>query len=194
LFMDTAAGTLDGGGQAQRQFQRIEVRAFGIIKAGLIALAGHPIRQLLAGNELQAVVTPLVTGFALPFGQQADPARHDRSPQVPGPIVAVEAMTPGQFTQLPGGPAHAVPQAPGTFITQAASSGGMSHDQPRMACPPLRPDAAHATRLASSVTRLPANARRSAVCSPLKPAPMITISVSWSPTSAGRVVRRLAQL
>ena len=49
------------------------------------------------------------------------------------------------------------------------------------------PEAAQATLLASSTTtRLPARAKRSAVCRPLKPAPMINTSVSNAPCRAGR--------
>ena len=65
--------------------------------------------------------------------------------------------------------------------------GGISLDQPKIAMPPLRPDAAQATRLASIiVTFLPAKAKRKAVCKPENPAPIITISVSISPCCAAR--------
>ena len=70
---------------------------------------------------------------------------------------------------------------------KAFSSGGISQDQPSNAWPPLRPEAAQATLLASSTTtRLPARAKRSAVCRPLKPAPIINTSVSKAPCRAGR--------
>ncbi|MNL54502.1 hypothetical protein D3C87_1778420 [compost metagenome] len=90
--MNHPAGTLNRSGQPQRQLQRIQMPTLGIKQPRLIALAGNPVGQLVPGDELQTVVTPFVAGFVLPFGEQTDPARHHRGPQVPGPIVAIEAM------------------------------------------------------------------------------------------------------
>ncbi|MNF55985.1 hypothetical protein D3C84_374630 [compost metagenome] len=43
-FMDAATGLLDGVRQAEGQFQRIQMPAFGIEQSGLITLTGHPLR------------------------------------------------------------------------------------------------------------------------------------------------------
>lgn len=54
LFMDTAAGSLDGGGQAECQFQRVEVPAFGVEQPGLVTVTRHPVRQLRPGMNCKA--------------------------------------------------------------------------------------------------------------------------------------------
>ncbi|MNF84802.1 hypothetical protein D3C84_671810 [compost metagenome] len=116
--MNTTTGTLNGRRQAKCQFQRVQVSAFRIKQARLVALAGDPLRQLLTGNELQSIVTPFVARLVLPLGQQAHPARHHRCPEVAGPIITIEFMPVGQRAQFLRSPAHAVPQAPRTLITQ----------------------------------------------------------------------------
>ncbi|MNE55814.1 hypothetical protein D3C80_1506750 [compost metagenome] len=69
LFKDAPARALDGRGQAQGQFQWVEVPAFGVIEPRLIAVAGDPLGQLVARDELQPIVAPLVTGLMLPLGE-----------------------------------------------------------------------------------------------------------------------------
>ncbi|MNS45088.1 hypothetical protein D3C72_775480 [compost metagenome] len=118
LLIDTAASPLNRLRKAQGQFQRVQMPALGVEQAGLITLAGHPFRQLLPGDELQLVVTPLVAGLVLPLGQQPHSPRHHRSPEMAGAIVAIELMAAGQITQFARGPAHAVPQSPRPLVSQ----------------------------------------------------------------------------
>ncbi|MCY1400559.1 hypothetical protein D9M71_156520 [compost metagenome] len=118
LLVDAATGPLDRIRKAQGQFQRIQMPALGIEQAGLITLAGNPLRQIAALDKLQFVVAPLVARLVLPLGQQAYPTGHHRGPEMTGAIVAIELMAAGQVTQLARGPAHAVPQAPRPFVTQ----------------------------------------------------------------------------
>ncbi|MNY37731.1 hypothetical protein D3C86_1723140 [compost metagenome] len=90
--MNLATGTLDRGGQAECQLQRIQVPAFRIEQACLIALTGDPLRQLRTGDELQPVVAPFVAGLMLPLSEQLDPPRHHRRPQMTRPIITLESM------------------------------------------------------------------------------------------------------
>ena len=50
-LVDTPAGALDGGGQAERQLERIQVCGVGIVETGKVALAGDPFGQLVLRHE-----------------------------------------------------------------------------------------------------------------------------------------------
>ncbi|MNJ14083.1 hypothetical protein D3C77_82970 [compost metagenome] len=113
LFEQAPAGCFEGGGQALGQFQRVEVATFRVVERSLVAWAVDPLGQRLTIDQLQFVVAPLFAGLALSLTQHTDPSRQYRSPQAARPVVDIEAMARGEFTQFLSRPAHAVPQASG---------------------------------------------------------------------------------
>lgn len=157
LLVDAPASSLEGAGQALRQFQRVEVCTFGVVQRGLVARAVDPLRQLVTADQAQGVVAPLVFGLVQGFFKYFHSARHDSSPQAAQPVVDIEAVALGQFAHFVGGPAHAGPQPLGTFDAQGFFQRRHVARPTQQRLAPLRPEAAQATRLASSnVTRLPA--------------------------------------
>ena len=90
----------------------------GVVEASAVTLAGDPLRHLLARDELQRAMPPFISGLLLPLMQQRHaPWQHCR-PQMAAAVIAVEAVALGQFTQLTGCPAHAIPQTAGALDAQ----------------------------------------------------------------------------
>ena len=113
LFEQPAAALLDGRRQALGQLERIEVAGLRIVQRGLVTLAADPLGQLIAADQAQLVIAPLVLRLFQRLGEHADTARQHGRPQAAGPVVDVKAMALRQLTDFLGGPDHAVPQAPG---------------------------------------------------------------------------------
>ncbi len=67
LLEDATAGRDECLGQAKRQLERIDVPGLRVVEPGPVTLAGHPLRHLLARDELQGAVPPLARGLFLPF-------------------------------------------------------------------------------------------------------------------------------